>query len=103
MEITTLCIMSSSQLQLYTANGTDGWLASSSTNVSNGLWHSVVAEKVGDTSRLIVDGIAGAYAFAPSLLRTNSPLYIGGLPSEFVKRAYVRRGVYGMQVTHDMQ
>lgn len=71
-----------SQLQLYTANSTEGWLASSRVNISNGIWHSVLIEKVGSIILLTVDGVVEAEATAPILLRTNSPLYIGGLPGE---------------------
>ena len=71
-----------SQLQLYTANSTEGWLASSRVNISNGIWQSVLIEKVGNIILLTVDGVVEAEATAPILLRTNSPLYIGGLPGE---------------------
>ena len=96
-----IAALSLMQLQLYTANGTAGWVASSSRNVSNGLWHSVVAEKVGDTSRLIVDGAVGADASAPSILRTNSALYIGGLPSEFVSYAKSVRTLEDVCMAYD--
>jgi len=51
-------------------------------NISNGVWHSVLIEKVGSITLLTVDGVVEAEATAPILLRTNSPLYIGGLPGE---------------------
>ena len=73
-----------SQLQLYTANSTEGWLALSHANISNGVWHSVLVEKVGSTTIHTVDGEVEAEATAPTILRTNSPLYIGGVPSEFL-------------------
>ena len=73
-----------SQLQLYTASSTEDWLASSHANISNGLWHSVLVEKVVNTTILTVDGEVEAEATAPTILRTNSPLYIGGLPGEFL-------------------
>ena len=78
-----------SQLQLYTANDTEGWLASSHANISDGLWHSVLVEKVGSTTILTVDGEVEAEATAPTILRTNSPLYIGGLPGEFLMVMHV--------------
>lgn len=59
-------------------------MASSHANISDGLWHSVLVEKVGSTTILTVDGEVEAEATAPTILRTNSPLYIGGLPGEFL-------------------
>ena len=59
-------------------------LATSDVEITDGLWHTATVGKLGDTLRLIVDGIAGTEAAGPiGELRTNTPLYIGGLPGQY--------------------
>ena len=58
-------------------------LASSDTVTSDGEWHSVVIEKFERNIALMIDDVLVAETVnAPLMMRTNSELYIGGLPSE---------------------
>lgn len=53
------------------------------SNVSDGIWHSVVVRKSGSHIQLIIDEHATAETnAAPQIIQTDSDLFIGGIPSQ---------------------
>ena len=58
-------------------------VTSSGLPVADGRWHAVILEKSGGLLTLAVNGsVVGQASGLPTLIRTNSPLFIGGLPGE---------------------
>ena len=59
-------------------------VSNSSSDISDGLWHSVVVRKSGSHVQLITDErpTAETNAAATQTIQTDSDLFIGGIPSQ---------------------
>lgn len=58
-------------------------IISNSSNISDGLWHSVVVRKSDSHVQLLVDEHPTAETnAAPQIIQTDSDLFIGGVPSQ---------------------
>ena len=52
-------------------------------NISDGFWHSVVVRKSGSHVQFLIDEhLTAETNTAPQLIRTDSDLFIGGVPSQ---------------------
>ena len=63
-------------------------IATSDVPVSDGQWHAARIDKRGSVMMLIVDEREGQEVIAPNMLRTNTVLYIGGLPGNLHTSGY---------------
>ena len=58
-------------------------IISNSSNISDGVWHSVVMRKSGSRVQLLIDEHPTAEtSTAPQIIQTDSDLFIGGIPSQ---------------------
>ena len=72
-------------------------VTSSGLPVADGRWHAVTLEKSGGLLTLAVNtSVVGQASGLPTLIRTNSPLFIGGLPGEESWRLSLHTAVHGL-------
>ena len=71
------------QIQFYIRSELVEVLVTADIVISDGQWHTARVEKSGRRLRVVVDGVEGMDSGAPEEeLRTNSLLYIGGVPGK---------------------